>query len=170
VKPLHHFFSKLVGNDSADAVLDSTQKAINGVAIGVMGTAVLEALVAWVGFRIAGIDLATGLAAIVFLFAVVQVGPVVVMIPLIIWSFSQGDTGWGIFFIVWTVLLAVVDNVVKPLLIGRSGKMPILVLFLGVIGGMAAWGFTGMFKGAIVLAISYTIFMNWTRKDAPSMP
>jgi predicted PurR-regulated permease PerM len=59
----------------------------------------------------------------------------------------------------------VIDNVVKPVLIGKSGKLPVLVLFLGVVGGMAAWGFTGMFKGAIVLAIAYTVFTNWTKEE-----
>jgi predicted PurR-regulated permease PerM len=57
-----------------------------------------------------------------------------------------------------------IDNVLKPILIGRSGKLPILVLFLGVVGGMAAWGFTGMFKGAIVLAVFYTIIQSWITK------
>lgn len=166
--PLVAFFSKLLGPEQGSAVLDASQKAINGVAIGVMGTAVIEALAGWLGFRIAGIDIAGGLAAVLFLLAVVQLGPVLVLIPLILWMFSRGENGWGIFLIVWLVLLMVIDNVVKPLLIGKSGKMPVLILFLGVVGGMSVWGFTGMFKGAIVLAVMYTIFTNWVETPARS--
>ena len=147
------------------ALNSATGKAINGVAVGVMGTALLATLISWIGFTIAGISIAGGLAALVFLFTVIQVGPVLVMLPVTIWMFSQGHTGWGIFLAVWTLLLLVIDNVVKPVLIGKSGKLPVLVLFLGVVGGMAAWGFTGMFKGAIVLAIAYTVFTNWSKEE-----
>ena len=59
-----------------------------------------------------------------------------------------------------------IDNILKPILIGKSGRLPILVLFLGVIGGMVAWGFTGMFKGAIILAVFYTIMQSWLGKKA----
>jgi predicted PurR-regulated permease PerM len=143
-------------------MIDASGKAINGVAIGVMGTALIEAAIAWIGFAIAGIPAASGLAALMFLFAVVQLGPLPVMVPLIIWLVSKDENGWAIFMGVWLVILFVVDNVIKPILIGKSGKLPIVILFFGVIGGMGAWGFTGMFKGAVVLALMYTIFRTLT--------
>lgn len=163
--PLYTFFEKILGKETGMSLVNATGKAINGVAVGVMGTALIATVVSWIGFTIAGINIAVGLAALTFLFTVIQLGPVPVILPVIIWMFSQGNTGWGVFLIVWMVLLMVVDNVIKPILIGRSGKLPILVLFLGVVGGLAAWGFTGMFKGAIVLAIAYTVFTNWSAQQ-----
>jgi len=78
----------------------------------------------------------------------------------------KGETGWAIFVTVYGIgVLMAIDNVLKPILIARSGKLPVLVLFLGVIGGMAAWGFTGMFKGAIILAIFYTVINTWIGRD-----
>lgn len=165
LEPLQTFFTKILGSNTGSSLISATGKAINGVAVGVMGTAFLATVVSWIGFTIAGLHIAGGLAALVFLCTVIQVGPVIVMLPVTIWMFSQGHTGWGIFLAIWTLLLLVIDNVVKPILIGKSGKLPILVLFLGVVGGMAAWGFTGMFKGAIVLAIAYTVFMNWSKGE-----
>lgn len=168
LEPLQTFFGKILGPQTGSSLVAASGKAINGVAIGVMGTAFLATVVSWIGFKIAGIQIAGGLAALIFLCTVIQLGPVPVILPLTIWMFSQGNTGWGIFLAVWTLLLMVIDNVVKPILIGKSGKLPILVLFLGVVGGMAAWGFTGMFKGAIVLAIAYSVFTNWSREEASS--
>ncbi len=162
LKPVQLFFSKLLGDVNGNAMIDASGKAINGVAIGVMGTALIEAALAWIGFAIAGIPAASGLAAVMFMFAVVQLGPLPVQIPVIIWLASKGENGWAIFMGIWLVILFVVDNVIKPILIGKSGKLPILVLFFGVVGGMGAWGFTGMFKGAVVLAIMYTMFRSWT--------
>jgi predicted PurR-regulated permease PerM len=162
LKPVELFFAKLFGEDNGSAMIDASGRAINGVAIGVMGTALIEAAIAWIGFAIAGIPAASGLAALMFLFAVVQLGPLPVMVPLIIWLVSKDENGWAIFMGVWLVILFVVDNVIKPILIGKSGKLPIVILFFGVIGGMGAWGFTGMFKGAVVLALMYTIFRTLT--------
>lgn len=162
LKPVQIFFNKLLGPVNGNALLDASGKAINGVAIGVMGTALIEAAIAWIGFAIAGIPAASGLAAIMFMFAVVQLGPIPVQLPVIIWLASKGENGWAIFMGIWLVILIVVDNVIKPILIGKSGKLPILVLFFGVIGGMSAWGFTGMFKGAVMLALMYTMFRVWT--------
>ena len=100
-------------------------------------------------------------------------GPILVLIPAVAWLVSQGHTGSAIFLSIYgLVVLMGIDNVLKPILIGRSGKLPILVLFIGVIGGMAAWGFTGMFKGAIIMAVSYTLFQAWfnVQKNEPVEP
>jgi predicted PurR-regulated permease PerM len=163
LQPIEFFFKRLLGDTNGGAVINATGRAIKGVAIGVMGTAFIVALLSWIGYAIAGMNAAIGLAAITFFLVVLQLGPAIVVIPVIIWQFNQGETGWGIFLSVFGLGLVAVDAVVKPILIGKSGKLPILVLFLGVVGGMAAWGFTGMFKGAIVLAVAYTIFQSWSK-------
>jgi predicted PurR-regulated permease PerM len=159
----NRFFGEKVGQ----AMLNVTGRAINGVAIGLMGTALVEAAAAWIGYRIAGIEIAGGLAAITFLLAVVQLGPLPILIPVIIWMGGQGNNGMMIFLIIYgLVVLVGIDNVLKPYLIGKGGNLPVLVLFLGTIGGMAAWGFMGLFKGAIIISIMYTIYQIWSERVA----
>jgi predicted PurR-regulated permease PerM len=152
---------RIAGPEGA-RLLDAARRAIQGVAIGVIGTALLEGLLAWIGFAIAGVPGAVALAALTFLLATIQVGPLLVWLPVAIWLASQGQIGWAIFLAVWgIVLLMGADNIVKPILIARSGQLPTLVLFVGVIGGLAAWGFTGMFIGATTLAILWTVLQAW---------
>lgn len=154
----------ILGKEDTDSLLHAIAMAVKGVAIGVMGTAFIAAIVAWIGLLIAGFPFSLGIAAIIFFLVIIQVGPLPVWIPLVIWYFLNGHTGWGIFMIIYGVVLLAIDSVIKPLLISKSGKLPFLVLFLGVIGGMIAWGFTGMFKGAIIVAVFYTVFTTWLQR------
>jgi predicted PurR-regulated permease PerM len=165
LQPLYGIMKKIVGESDGPPLVDATGRAVKGVAVGVMGTAFIAAFFAWIAFAIAGISFAIGLAALTFFLVVIQVGPVLVFVPAAIWLFTTGQTGWGIFISIYTLVVMIpIDNVVKPMLIARAGKLPILVLFLGVIGGMVTWGFTGMFKGAIILAVFYTILNSWLGK------
>jgi predicted PurR-regulated permease PerM len=170
LSPIRNFARHLISSSKGEMLIQASGRAINGVAVGVLGTAFIEAAVAYIGFRIAGLEMASGLTAIMFLFALIQLGPVLVMIPIIVWLANSGSNAWAIFMGVWLVVLIVVDNVVKPILIGKSGKLPILVLFFGVLGGMSAWGFTGMFKGAVMLALVYTLFTTWDENTEPDAP
>ena len=163
-----------VAGPAGSKLLDAAGRAIRGVAIGVIGAALLEGVLAWLGFAIAGVPGAIALAAITFFFAVIQLGPFPIWLPVAIWLGSQGEIGWAIFTAVWgVVVLMGVDNIVKPMLIARSGQLPLLVLFVGVIGGLVAWGFTGMFIGATTLAILWTVLQTWLgaeddQSDAPA--
>lgn len=171
LQPVYRGLTKLLGEGEGPALVDAAGRAVKGVAVGVMGTAFIAALLAWVGFSIAGISFAAGLAALTFFLVVIQVGPLLVWLPVAIWLGTQGQTGWAIFISIYgIVVLMGVDNILKPILIARSGKLPILVLFLGVVGGMAAWGFTGMFKGAIILSLFYTIIRAWIGKAENETP
>lgn len=164
LKPVFAIGYHLLGEKDGHALINAIAQAVKGVAVGVMGTAFIAAIVSWLGFIIAGIPFALGLAALIFFLVLIQIGPLVVYIPLIIWLFAVGHTGWAIFMIVYTLLLMGIDSVLKPILIAKSGRLPFLVLFLGVIGGLVAWGFTGMFKGAIILAVFYTVFNSWLER------
>jgi len=167
LNPIYLATKKIIGENDGPALVDASGRAVKGVAVGVMGTAFIAAIAAWIGFTIAGVSIAAGLAAITFFCVVIQIGPLLVFVPVAIWLGSQGETGMAIFMTIYgIVVLMSIDNILKPVLIARSGKLPILVLFLGVIGGMAAWGFTGMFKGAIVLAVAYTMFNSWVKSKA----
>ncbi|WP_455873692.1 AI-2E family transporter [Rhizobium yanglingense] len=152
-------------------LLNAAGRAISGVAIGVIGTALLEAVLAWIGFAIAGVPGAIALAAATFFLAVIQIGPLLVWLPVAIWLGAGGQTGWAIFTAAWGIILLMgADNIVKPMLIARSGQLPMLVLFMGVIGGLAAWGFTGMFIGATTLAVLWTVLQTWlgTNEEQPA--
>ena len=171
LQPLYAIMKKLVGENEGPPLVDATGRAVKGVAVGVMGTAFIAAIAAWIGYAIAGISFAIGLAALTFFLVVIQLGPILIVVPVAIWLFMTGHTGSGIFVSIYgLIVLMGIDNVLKPILIAKSGKMPILVLFLGVIGGMVLWGFTGMFKGAIILAIFYTIAISWLGKKEPVTP
>lgn len=176
LQPVRVSMQHLLGKQAGSELLDASASAIRGVSIGVMGTAFIAAVIAWIGLVIAGIPIATGLSAIIFFLVVIQLGPLPVWIPLIIYTISKGDTGTTILLAVWGAGLLAIDAVVKPILIGKSGHgIPFLALFIGVVGGVAAWGFTGMFKGAIIMAVAYTIFISWLkernrRAQAVNMP
>jgi predicted PurR-regulated permease PerM len=105
------------------------------------------------------------LSVIIFFLVLIQLGPLWVWVPIVIWSAYHGHTGTTVFLIIYGIVLLVIDALLKPVLIAKSGgKLPFLVLFLGVIGGFAAWGFTGLFKGAIIMSVFYTVFTSWLEK------
>lgn len=162
LQPVKTTLQHLLGRRDSLSLMSATAHAIKGVSIGVMGTAFIATIVSWIGFAIAALHFKILLAALVFFLVLIQVGPFIVWAPLVIWAASQGHTGMAIFLAIYGAAVLVIDAVLKPVLISKSGgKLPFLVLFLGVVGGMAAWGFTGMFKGAIILAVFYTVFTSW---------
>ena len=169
--PIKSTMQHLLGRRDGLSLLKATTDAIRSVSIGVMGTAFIASTISWLGLIIAGIHFAVLLSALVFFLVLIQLGPLLVWVPLVIWTASQGLTGTTIFLIIYGIVLLIIDGLLKPLLIAKSGRMPFLVLFLGVIGGLAAWGFTGMFKGAIILSVFYTLFNSWLeRRTTPVRP
>ena len=169
LEPIESTTEHLLGKSDGLSLLAAITQAIKGVSIGIMGTAFIAGFLAWIGLFLAGITYSLVLAALVFFLVLIQLGPLLVWVPLVIWSALQGHTGATIFLIIYGIGLLVVDAFLKPILIAKSGgKIPFLVLFLGVIGGLAAWGFTGMFKGAIILAVFHTIFNSWLQQKSGS--
>jgi predicted PurR-regulated permease PerM len=164
--PIKSTMQHLLGKRDGLSLLKATAQAIKSVSIGVIGTAFIASIISWIGLLIAGVHYAVLLAALIFFLVLIQLGPLLVWVPLVIWTASQGHTGMTIFLIIYGILLLIIDALLKPVLLAKSGgKMPFLVLFLGVVGGLAAWGFTGMFKGAIILAVFYTLFNSWLEKS-----
>ncbi|MBS1664415.1 MAG: AI-2E family transporter [Bacteroidetes bacterium] len=163
--PIKSSMEHLLGRRDGLSLLAATTQAVKGVSIGVMGTAFIAAIIAWIGLAIAGVSFSLLLAGIVFFLVLIQLGPLLVWVPLVIWTFVEGRTGTTVFLVIYGVALLVIDAFLKPILIAKSGgRIPFLVLFLGVIGGLAAWGFTGMFKGAIIVAVFHTVFTSWLQK------
>jgi predicted PurR-regulated permease PerM len=130
---------------------------------GLLGTALAQALVAALGFAIAGVPAVPLLAVLTFVSSLVPVGPPLIWGGAAIWLFAQGSAGWGVFMLIWgMVLISGVDNVVRPMLISRGSSLPFLLTFLGVLGGVIAFGFVGMFIGPTLLAVGYSLVSDWT--------
>ncbi|HWN95373.1 MAG TPA: AI-2E family transporter [Methylomirabilota bacterium] len=150
-----------IGGERGTHLLEVAGKTVRGVVYGILGTALVQALMAGVGFAIAGVPGAALLALLTFFLSVVPMGPPLVWIPAALWLFNQGSTGWGIFMIVWGVAVSSIDNVVKPWLISQGSNMPFLLIFFGVLGGALAFGFIGVFIGPTLLAVGYRLVEGW---------
>lgn len=154
------FGQRLAGDHGEDAVRLSAQ-AIRGVALGVVVTAGVQALIGGVGLLIAGVPFAPVLTALMFLLAVAQIGAVPVLVVPVIWLYWTGSVGWGTFLLVVTIVAGTLDNVLRPILIRKGADLPLLLIFVGVIGGLIAFGLIGIFVGPLVLAVSYTLLKAW---------
>jgi predicted PurR-regulated permease PerM len=133
---------------------------IRSVTSGILGVALIQSVLADLGFLIAGLP-AAGVWAVVFLIAAVLQAGVLVLIPAVIYMFSISTATKAAIFLVWCVVVGLLDNVLKPLLLGRGVAVPIAVVFLGAIGGFVALGLVGLFLGAIVLSVGYKLFLAW---------
>ena len=98
---------------------------------------------------------------IVLLLCVIQLGPILIFIPVLIWAWSAMGTTAATVFTIWCVFVAILDNFLKPLLLGRGVQVPTVVIFLGAIGGFLSSGIIGLFVGSVVLVLGYTLFMAW---------
>jgi len=157
---LIRFGRRLAGERGQEVVILAGQ-AIRAVALGVVVTALLQTILAGIGLAVAGVPFAGLLTAVILLLCIAQIGPVIVLIGAIIWLFYNDHTGWGSALIVWTVIVGMLDNVLRPLLIKRGADLPLLLIFAGVIGGLLAFGIIGLFVGPVVLAVTYTLLSEW---------
>lgn len=144
-------------------------QAIRGVALGVVVTAIGQTLIAGVGLAIAGVPLASILTVLIFVLCIAQIGPILIMLPAVIWLFISDQPGWGTFLLVWTVIVGTMDNVVRPILIKKGADLPLLLIFTGVIGGLISLGLIGIFVGPVILAVSHTLMEAWL-DDAEKLP
>jgi len=139
---------------------------VRSVTNGILGVAVIQTLFASVGFWMVGLP-GTGLWAILFLVAaVLQVG-VIVLIPAVLYVFAADSTTHAVVFLAWCIVVGLMDNVLKPILLGRGSKVPTLVIFIGVLGGFVLMNIMGLFVGAIVLSVGYKLFMAWLGDEVP---
>jgi predicted PurR-regulated permease PerM len=153
---------RIIG-DNAEKVAVTVSHTVRGVMYGLLGTALAQALVAALGFVIAGVPGVLLLGFATFVMSLVPVGPPIIWGGAAIWLFNEGRTGWGVFMLVWgLVLISGVDNVVKPMLISRGSDLPFLLVLLGVLGGVIAFGFVGLFIGPVLLAVGYSLMREWT--------
>jgi predicted PurR-regulated permease PerM len=138
---------------------------IRSVTTGILGVALIQSVLAGLGFLVAGLP-GAGLWAVIFLVAAVLQAGVLILIPAVIYMFAISSVTKAGIFLVWCVIVALVDNILKPILLGRGVAVPIAVVFLGAIGGFVAIGIIGLFVGAIVLSVGYTLFLAWLDRSS----
>ena len=154
-------FIKRISGDSGDEFLDISVSTVYQVVKGILGVAVIQTLIQAVGLFGAGIPFAGVLTVVCLMLSIIQVGPIIINLGVIAYLFSLDNTTaaalWSVFF----VLSGLSDNVLKPLLLGKGALVPMLVIFLGVIGGFMMSGFVGLFIGPIIFSIGYKLFAAW---------
>lgn len=136
---------------------------VSGVIYGVLGTALAQGVLAAIGFAIADVPGAALLGAATFLLSVVPVGPPLIWGGAAIWLFQQSQPAWAVFVLAWGFfVVSTVDNVIKPFIISRGASLPFAIVFLGVLGGVLAFGVIGAFLGPTLLAVGYRLLLEWT--------
>jgi len=159
------FASRLAGSHGVRAVLLSAG-AIRAVALGIVVTAAVQALIGGIGLALSGVPHAVLLTCVMLMLGVAQIGPAPVLIGAVIWLFAGGDTFWGSVMVVWSLITMSLDNVLRPVLIKKGADLPLLLIIAGVIGGLLAFGLVGLFIGPVVLAVAYTLLVAWVTAPA----
>jgi len=135
---------------------------IRSVTFGILGVALIQSVFAALGFLVVGMP-AVGLWTVIFIFAAVVQAGGLVFIPAVIYVFATASVTKAVIFLVWCIVVGLMDNILKPLLLGRGVTVPVAVVFLGAIGGFMAMGVIGLFVGAIVLSVGYKLSLAWLR-------
>jgi predicted PurR-regulated permease PerM len=165
-KAVHDVFVRLAG-DKGSEFAQVSGVTIRNVVKGILGVAVIQALLAGLGFFFAGVPGAGVWTLLCLILAIVQIGVIPVVLPVIIYMFYTASTVTAIILTIYLIFVSLVDNFLKPLLLGRGAPVPMLVIFLGSIGGFILSGFVGLFVGAIVLSLGYKLFQAWLYGDQP---
>ncbi|MRS89740.1 AI-2E family transporter YdiK [Enterobacteriaceae bacterium RIT714] len=157
---LRQFAFRIAGERGDYAVL-LAGKTVQAVAMGVVLTAVIQSAFAGLGMAICQIPSSGLLTGIIFVLCLMQLGPVIIMLPALIWLFYQGEHWNGVLLLIWTVVAGSLDNILKPILIKRGADTSLLLIMTGVIGGMLTWGMIGLMIGPVLLAVSWTLLSAW---------
>lgn len=157
-----------IAGDRGQHLLELAGATVRSVVYGILGTALVQGVMAGVGFLVAGVPGSILLALLTFFLSAVPMGPPLIWLPAALWLFNQGRPGWGIFMLIWGTGVSSVDNFVKPWLISQGSDMPFILILFGVLGGALAFGFIGVFLGPTLLAVGYRMLQDWiaTSKDA----
>ena len=158
-------FGRRLAGQRGEGVVILAGQAIRAVALGVVVTALAQTVLAGLGLFVTGVPFAGLLTAVTLVLCIAQIGPLVVLVPAVIWLYWSGDTLWGTVLLVWTIAIAPLDNILRPMLIRKGADLPLLLIFAGVIGGLIAFGMIGLFVGPVVLAVTYTLFKEWVAEQ-----
>jgi predicted PurR-regulated permease PerM len=151
--------------EQSEHFLELTGTTIRAVSRGVIGVAIIQSLLAGIGFKLAGIPGAGLLALVVMILSIVQIGAAIVLVPVIIWIWMDKDFTTALLLTVFLGIVGILDNILKPLVMGRGLTTPTLVILVGVIGGTLAHGIVGLFIGPIILSVAWELTVAWIRTD-----
>jgi len=151
--------------EQSEHFLELAGATIRAVSQGVIGVAIVQSLLAGLGFKMVGIPGAGLLAFAVMILAIVQIGAVIVLVPVIIWIWIDKDFTTALLMTVFLGIVGILDNILKPLVMGRGLTTPTLVILVGVIGGTLAHGIVGLFIGPIILSLAWELTVAWIRAD-----
>jgi predicted PurR-regulated permease PerM len=160
-----------IAGPSAEPLLALAISTLHSVVYGILGTAVVQGVVAGIGLLIAGVPGAILLGLLTFFLSIVPMGPPMVWVPATVWLYQGGETGWALFMLIWGFGVSSIDNFLKPWLISQGSTLPFILIFFGVIGGVLAFGFIGIFLGPTLLAVGYRLVLDWAvvvRGQAPA--
>jgi predicted PurR-regulated permease PerM len=154
-------FARRLADERGESSIVLAGQAIRAVALGVVVTAVAQSTLAGIGLAVVGIPYAAVFTAVIFILCIAQLGPILVLAPAVGWLYWTGDPVWGTVLLVWTVIVGSMDNILRPILIKRGADLPLLLIFVGVIGGLISLGIIGLFVGPTVLAVTYRLLESW---------
>ncbi|HSA82673.1 MAG TPA: AI-2E family transporter [Geminicoccaceae bacterium] len=157
-----------IAGDHAPRLIRVASATINGVVYGVLGTALVQALLLLFGLGLTGIPAALLLGLLLFLLCLIPFGPLLIVAPAAVWLYLGGQVGWAVFIVVWSIAAGLVtDNLLKPWLISRGSNLPLILILFGVVGGAVAFGFLGLFLGPTLLAVGYELIREWNAAETP---
>lgn len=158
-------FTKLAGSKGNDLAILS-EFTIRNVVKGILGVAFIQAFLAGIGFFIAGVPLAGLWTLLCLIFAIIQIGISPVAIAVVVYMYSTTDSLTATLLMIWLILVTLLDNFLKPILLGRGVPVPMLVVFLGSLGGFVTNGFIGLFLGAVILSLGYKLLLQWIKEES----
>jgi predicted PurR-regulated permease PerM len=160
-------FAHRLGGETAERTVRLAGQAVRSVALGVVVTALVQALLAGLGLWFCGVPFPGLLTAIVFMLGIAQLGPLLVLAPAVGWLYWTGNGVWATALLIWSLPVGALDNVLRPVLIRRGVQLPLLLIIAGVIGGLIRFGVVGLFVGPVVLAATYTLAKDWVARGRP---
>ena len=163
---LETVLGRILGKTDGKEFVDIAGATIRSVAQGVLGVALIQAILGGIGMMLIGVPYAGIWALLILLLAIIQLPPLLILGPVIVYVFSVESTMPAVIFMIWSLIVSASDAFLKPLFLGRGMDIPMLVILLGAIGGMMLSGIIGLFVGAVVLAVGYTLFVAWLDQDS----
>lgn len=154
-------FASRIAGENGEEYVSLAKTTVMSVTKGVLGVAIIQTILAAVGFLAIGMPFASVLSMLCLLLSIMQLGPGLIIIPAIVYVFSTHGTVAAVIFMIYMIAVTLCDNVLKPILLGRGAPVPMMVIFLGVIGGFMTSGFIGLFVGAVTVSLTYSIFIKW---------
>ncbi len=158
-------FSRRLAGEQGEHSIRLAGQAVRGVALGVVVTALVQSILGGIGLAIAGVPFAAILTAVMFMLAIAQIGAVPVLVLAVVWTYWSVGTGWGTFLLIWTLVVGGMDNILRPVLIKKGADLPLLLIFIGVVGGLIAFGIIGLFVGPVVLAVAHKLLTAWVDQE-----